>query len=780
MKKIILNSMLIAGIGLAGSVNAALFFDDFSTDTTSDYTHLNTFNSGGGFNINTGTELLTLNAAQSNTSTITHETARLAVGESYVMEISGWTAGRDMSMFISNQAAPPNATIGGGSQNGYRFFYVDAATPFWEIREIVNGVSTNIRTNTTAGTVPQSLSMHIFRDTAEDFRFGIDLGNGLQILGSTTHTGLGNDLWIGAETFGRNGSSSLQIDSLAIIPEPEPITLLLSASGGVGGPFEPSKATETLKNENGHETDVVWSASIEGSNTEWLRLSSTGGTLSPGEQVEVEVELDNSAADLSFGIHTAEIVFTLTMGADTDTWTRGVMLTIENMFAIPYREDFEEAAPGAPPSALGWLAGTDDASRVLAETYAYAGDFPIPDTTHGQVLALDTGGDPVSVTINMREDEFPAVYLDTMASFSPSPHAPCVGTSTKIAVYMDDAGSLILFHGGGDGNGHRFTRLEGDFGIGQWVRLTIPMDFEGVDGHPFFQVMINGVPLSAAGEGFEEPSLDPADNQGGSWFRFANHDAQSAEERKRLHRVQFQGTGMIDDFVLTAANPYITRHFVRTVFSVGPHSLMTAESGWMDPPGERVEEPFAAHEIEVGAGEGVEITYKADAFHHIASLSSNGESVSLAPGQMEYTWAMESVTGDVVNTVGFAATLHEGDDKTPTWWVATLEPDKVSDADAGTTVLTLFEGYLINQEDLDSPFKLIEVGLNEDGHAFVTWAGSGEARGTVKVEISGDLTAGEEGWVPIGGNLVHEAGVNRWTAGEPTGESAFYRVLIRE
>ncbi len=779
LRKTIFHGLLIVGIGLAGRVNASPFVDDFSTDTTGDYTHLNTFNSGGSFSINTTTATLTLNAANNNTSTITHDFARLAVGESFVMEVSGFTVGKEFSLFVSNQAAPPNFNLSGGSRNGFRFF----AHPNngWELRKVVDGSATNFVTTTSpVDPVPatsQALSMHIFRDTATDFRFGFDLGSGLQILdfasGAATHTGLGSDLWIGAEIFGRNGSGSITIDRLAIIPKPG--GLLLSARGGVGGPFEPFKATETLKNENAHETDMVWSASIEGFNTEWLRLSSTGGTLSPGEQEDVEVEFDNSAADLSFGIHTAEVVFTTTIGADTETWTRGVMLTIENTFAIPYRQDFEDAAPGAPPAVLGWLTGTDDASGILAEAYAYTGGFPIPDTTHEQVLALDTRGEPVSVKINMREDEFPAVYLDTMVSFSPSPHAPFVGAATKIAVYMDDAGSLILFHGGGDGNGHSFTRLEGEFEIGQWYRLTIPMNFEGVDGHPFFQVMIDGDSLSAAGEGFEAPSLDPSDNQGGSWFRFANHDAQSPEERKRIHRVQFLGTGMIDDFVLTAANPYITHHFVRTVFAVGPHALMTAESGWMDPVGELVQEPFASYEIPVEAGEGVEITYKADAFHRIDSLYSGGVEVPLDSEQTEYTWSMDEVTGDVSNIVTFAASMHEGDGRTPEWWVNTLHPDMVSDADAGNTVLSLFTSYLINQENLYIPFAITGFGLNEENHAFFEWRSSGEVRGTVSVEKSNDLI----GWQNIDGHAMHEAGVNTWTARDPAHEGAFDRVFYR-
>jgi len=226
-------------LGLAGTASAALFMDDFSSDTSGDYTHRDTFNSGGSFSINTTTQQLTLNAANNNTSTITHDTARLGVGEVFVMEVSAFTAGKDIAMFVSNQAAPPNFNLSGGSRNGFRFF---AHPNFgWEIRKLVNGTSTSFITTTSpvdpVPTTSQALSMYIFRDTATDFRFGFDLGSGLQILdfasGATTHSELGNDLWIGSEIFGRDGSGSLTLDSLAIVPEPSTLVLLGIALGSV-------------------------------------------------------------------------------------------------------------------------------------------------------------------------------------------------------------------------------------------------------------------------------------------------------------------------------------------------------------------------------------------------------------------------------------------------------------------------------------------------------------------------------------------------------------------
>ncbi len=122
--KAIFSTMVMAVIGMTGTVNAALFLDDFSSDTSSDYTHIDTFGSGGSFSIDTVEGELRLNAADGNTSTITHNAARLNVGESAVIDVASFTF-RDFGIFVSSQAAPPHyAGSGFGNANGFRFFAI--------------------------------------------------------------------------------------------------------------------------------------------------------------------------------------------------------------------------------------------------------------------------------------------------------------------------------------------------------------------------------------------------------------------------------------------------------------------------------------------------------------------------------------------------------------------------------------------------------------------------------------------------------------------------------
>ena len=70
-----------------------------------------------------------------------------------------------------------------------------------------------------------------------------------------------------------------------------------TSTGIEGGPFSPPSTTYTLTN---HESStMVWSASVDQS---WLDLSSTGGSLSPGDSTTVTVSVDQGvAAGLSQG-----------------------------------------------------------------------------------------------------------------------------------------------------------------------------------------------------------------------------------------------------------------------------------------------------------------------------------------------------------------------------------------------------------------------------------------------------------------------------------------------
>ena len=68
---------------MSGISHGAVFFDDFSTDTSANYTGTQTFGSGGSFSISGGT----LNVGGGGTYDVFHNTARLAVGETVSVDV---------------------------------------------------------------------------------------------------------------------------------------------------------------------------------------------------------------------------------------------------------------------------------------------------------------------------------------------------------------------------------------------------------------------------------------------------------------------------------------------------------------------------------------------------------------------------------------------------------------------------------------------------------------------------------------------------------------------
>lgn len=115
--------------------------------------------------------------------------------------------------------------------------------------------------------------------------------------------------------------------------------------------------------------------------------------------------------------------------------------------------------------------------------------------------------------------------------------------------------------------------------------------------------------------------------------------------------------------------------------------------------------------------------------------------------------------------------IWEGDGKTPIWW-ADLVGGLNGDA------LTVYEGYLLNQQDLDRPFRIVSLGFDADGHPLVFWESSGPARGTIQARVGDDLT-NDESWMPAAGETVHADGMNTWRGANARGETRlFFRLRI--
>ena len=194
--------------------------------------------------------------------------------------------------------------------------------------------------------------------------------------------------------------------------------------------------------------------------------------------------------------------------------------------------------------------------------------------------------------------------------------------------------------------------------------------------------------------------------------------------------------------------------------------------GTMDPPGVAATEPFASLEIEVVDGDPVTLTYSADTWYLIDSLFSNGIEVGAAAGKKNYTWEIASVTADVSNHITFAEEIWAGDNLSPLWWA-----DACGYSDGAA--LSIYAGYLLNQENLDNPFEIIEIGVNKSNKPFVKWLSTGVARGTVQAVCTTNMVdAGA--WSDVSGAIVHSDGTNTWTALDDANRNACYYLTVYE
>ena len=208
--------LTIAAFGLVTSANAAPFLDDFSSDTSANYTGTQTFGSGGSFAISGGT----LNVGVGGTYDVFHNTARLAVGETVSVDVAPGGSG-DSYLTVSSTDRGPNT----GTEDGIRLNVLNAST----IRSRIynNGGATNVEY---AGSYNLNLdyTLYITRNSDSNFTVAYDNGSGVVSLDTYDVAAVGaQELYVGVENF---GNETTAFDNLQIIPEPSSLALL-----GLGG-----------------------------------------------------------------------------------------------------------------------------------------------------------------------------------------------------------------------------------------------------------------------------------------------------------------------------------------------------------------------------------------------------------------------------------------------------------------------------------------------------------------------------------------------------------------
>ena len=215
-------SALIATALLMPSMShAALFIDDFSSDTSANYTGDNTFGSGGGFTISSST--LNVVAAGGNTHAVFHNTAAFDIGDTVSVDITG----RDTRLSVST-------AVDGTAGRVVRFKWETGGTFKSEVYGGGSTTTYNSAFDVDSGTV----NLLLTRETDNTFSAAFDSGSGITQLNTTGGTekqiftagGTGNgSLFIGVEAF----AGTRTFDNLTITAIPEPTTTALLGLGGL-------------------------------------------------------------------------------------------------------------------------------------------------------------------------------------------------------------------------------------------------------------------------------------------------------------------------------------------------------------------------------------------------------------------------------------------------------------------------------------------------------------------------------------------------------------------
>jgi PKD repeat protein len=127
----------------------------------------------------------------------------------------------------------------------------------------------------------------------------------------------------------------------------------LTASGPAGGPYSPISQIYTLANSGG--ASLSWTATNAAN---WLTLSATSGTLSPGSNASVTVSINTNADSLAPNTWSDTVYFTNTTSA-TGTISRTVSLTVTvpggMLVVTPSSGLSAGGAPGGPFSPTGQI-----------------------------------------------------------------------------------------------------------------------------------------------------------------------------------------------------------------------------------------------------------------------------------------------------------------------------------------------------------------------------------------------------------------------------------------
>ena len=207
----------------------------------------------------------------------------------------------------------------------------------------------------------------------------------------------------------------------------------------------------------------------------------------------------------------------------------------------------------------GWSRiGPNDASTVIDATadvsrWSFSAcTTPLEGATDKMVLALNTEGDAIRRAVPVNSFGSQPLYIDMMVKFVLSDETPEISSDAQFAVFANANSNLMVWAdiGGSAFTPEAFELRNSIIDPEQWYRLTITCSLpqQSSWGLEMFQVQLNGGAHLTSVGGWDETG-DIAD---GAYF-FTASDIYIYQYA--LNNIDFQGTGFIDELVLTYTSP---------------------------------------------------------------------------------------------------------------------------------------------------------------------------------------------------------------------------------
>ncbi len=205
---------------------------------------------------------------------------------------------------------------------------------------------------------------------------------------------------------------------------------------------------------------------------------------------------------------------------------------------------------------LAWVAQSGDASTLVLTNAAYAdinGEGPISNETSSLILNLETEGNTLSRAVtNVLDISAAPVYVDTLIQFTPSEDEPVIDTvDVKVALYVNAQSNLVVVHKVYDAeieNSWQTNSVIDSITIdpSAWYRLSIKVDGFLGDQLESVKIYLDGNLLTHANAYDDNFVLGAGSN-------FLNIQAD-----KDINYISFQGTGSLDELVVSDEMPIFT------------------------------------------------------------------------------------------------------------------------------------------------------------------------------------------------------------------------------